>query len=120
VASLFAQIDGTIDVLVNNAGILEKDAPLHLQDPATWMKTWEVNINGTYLPTRAFLARRTDGVVINTSSAGALITWVICILFLTYVAWIFCLPVYQDCDQSHHRFSRQGIQRFKSLCLPSW
>lgn len=44
-----------LDVLVNNAGILEKMAVIGKSDPDTWWKTWEVDVKGTYLVTRAFL-----------------------------------------------------------------
>lgn len=44
-----------LDVLVNNAGIREGLKSLEQSEPSTWWSTWEVNVKGTYLVTRAFL-----------------------------------------------------------------
>lgn len=75
---------GRLDVLVNNAGTLEKLALIGQSDPSTWWSTWEVNVKGTYLVTRAFLelllgsnsgngARGLEGrkIVVNLTSRGA-------------------------------------------------
>jgi 3-oxoacyl-[acyl-carrier protein] reductase len=61
---------GRVDVLVNNAGIMDV-APFVAQDPATWREMIDVNIYGILTLTRALLpamlARRT-GRIINLSS----------------------------------------------------
>lgn len=54
-----------LDVLVNNAGILENYKLVDESDPSTWWLTWEVNVKGTYLVTRAFL-----GMLLNSGSDG--------------------------------------------------
>jgi hypothetical protein len=41
-----AEFGDSLDVLVNNAGILESWVPLGESDPSTWWKTWEVNLKG--------------------------------------------------------------------------
>lgn len=41
-----AEFGDSLDVLVNNAGILEPWVPLGESDPAVWWKTWEVNLKG--------------------------------------------------------------------------
>ncbi|GAA5920107.1 hypothetical protein JCM1841_004102 [Sporobolomyces salmonicolor] len=72
---------GEVDVLINNAGYLERCALIRDSDPADWIRTQEINMNGTYLATRAFLrAAHAKGTVndsskklaiINTSSIGS-------------------------------------------------
>lgn len=44
-----------LDVLVNNAGIIEGVVPIVESNPSTWWSSWEVNVKGMYLVTRAFL-----------------------------------------------------------------
>jgi NAD(P)-dependent dehydrogenase (short-subunit alcohol dehydrogenase family) len=64
----------SLDILVNNAGYLENWVPLAESDPVDWWRSWEVNIRGTHLMTRAFLPLLLNGsqkTVINTSSIGA-------------------------------------------------
>ncbi|KAK9370591.1 hypothetical protein V1509DRAFT_616248 [Lipomyces kononenkoae] len=63
-----------VDILVNNAGYLEDWKPMAETDPAEWWKTWEVNIKGVYLVTRAFLSlllRGSEKTIVNLSSIGA-------------------------------------------------
>ncbi|TGO31666.1 hypothetical protein BHYA_0449g00020 [Botrytis hyacinthi] len=65
VASASAKIEqsfGRLDILVNNAGRLENWFPLADTDPTSWWATWEVNVKGTYLMTRAFLPLLLRGV----------------------------------------------------------
>ncbi|KAI4097106.1 MAG: hypothetical protein LQ344_000515 [Seirophora lacunosa] len=65
---------GSVDVLVNNAGYLEKWLPIADSDPDEWWKTWEINIRGPYLMSRSFLPLLLKGsgkTVLNITSAGA-------------------------------------------------
>ena len=68
---------GRLDILINNAGYLERFVKVAESDPSEWWKGWEVNLKGTYLVTRAVLPvlLATDGglkTVLNVSSVGAL------------------------------------------------
>ena len=46
---------GTLDVVVNNARYLETWKPIAESEPGEWWKSWEVNVKGTYLVSRAFI-----------------------------------------------------------------
>ncbi|KAK9321521.1 hypothetical protein V1517DRAFT_326122 [Lipomyces orientalis] len=72
--ALVEQKFGRLDILVNNAGYLEEWKPLAKTDPAEWWKSWEVNVKGVYLMTRAFLPLLLQGgekTIVNVSSVGA-------------------------------------------------
>ncbi|KAF7523841.1 hypothetical protein PCG10_006369 [Penicillium crustosum] len=63
-----------LDILINNAGYLEKRAKIADSDPEEWWRTWNVNVLGPYLVTRAFLPQILKGgekIVVNLSSIAA-------------------------------------------------
>jgi len=71
------EFGGALDVLICNAGYLEKWLPVAESDPADWWKTYEINIKGTYLLNKFFiplLLRSEIKTSILTSSYGALHT----------------------------------------------
>lgn len=83
-ATLVRDTYGRLDVLVNNAASMERLALIGESDPSIWWSTWEINVKGTYLVTRAFLglilgsgisngAGELEGrkIVVNLSSRGA-------------------------------------------------
>jgi NAD(P)-dependent dehydrogenase (short-subunit alcohol dehydrogenase family) len=64
---------GPVDILVNNAGVAPS-APFEKTDPALWNSVLAVNLNGTYLATRAVLPgmlARGWGRVINVASIAS-------------------------------------------------
>jgi NAD(P)-dependent dehydrogenase (short-subunit alcohol dehydrogenase family) len=77
VAELFAAIDreiGSIDVLVNNAGVYGPKGPSEEVDLEEWMRAIEINLLGTFLPARQAITRmkpRKRGKIINLSGGGA-------------------------------------------------
>jgi 3-oxoacyl-[acyl-carrier protein] reductase len=64
---------GPVDVLVNNAGVIEPIAPIWEADPAVWARNIEVNLVGCFNGVRAVLARMIaggGGTIINVSSGA--------------------------------------------------
>lgn len=65
---------GRVDVLCNNAGVLDGYAPLLDTDEALWHRVIGVNLTGAFLVSRAFvpaMLERGSGVVINTASVSS-------------------------------------------------
>ena len=67
---------GRLDILINNAGVMEEFKPTLDSDPDHWWQTWTVNIRGTWLLTRALLPLMlkdddSDKQIIMLSSIGA-------------------------------------------------
>jgi len=65
---------GGVDVLVNNAGLIEPIGPLASSDPAAWGKVIDVNLKGVYHMARAALPHMHDkgaGSILTISSGAA-------------------------------------------------
>lgn len=65
---------GRIDVLVNNAGIVEPMLHFFEADEAWWRRIIDVNLTGHFLvshPTARIMAKQGQGCIINMSSGGA-------------------------------------------------
>ena len=64
---------GKVDVVVNNAALMENWASILDVDPDEWWRVWEVNVRGVFEVTRALLPlllRGTGKTVVNVGSQG--------------------------------------------------
>jgi 3alpha(or 20beta)-hydroxysteroid dehydrogenase len=67
---------GSLDVLVNNAGVQNPPATIEDTDPATWSRILAVNLTGTFLGVRAAapaLRRAGGGAIVNIASTMGLV-----------------------------------------------
>ena len=66
---------GRVDVLVNNAGVVEPIASVAESDPATWARNIAINLVGAFHPIRVLLPKMIaagGGTIVNVSSGAAL------------------------------------------------
>jgi NAD(P)-dependent dehydrogenase (short-subunit alcohol dehydrogenase family) len=65
---------GRLDVLINNAGVVEPIAHMMESDPAEWAKVIDINLNGVYYGMRAavpHMIKNGGGTVLTISSGAA-------------------------------------------------
>lgn len=75
VDALVAACDGSLSVLVNNAGIMDKFLPVGEVDDATWARVLDVNLTAPMRTTRAALPLMIasgSGSIVNVASEAAL------------------------------------------------
>ncbi|USP80132.1 uncharacterized protein yc1106_07406 [Curvularia clavata] len=70
-------LDGRIDILINNAGYFAELKAIQDIDPDKWWRNYEVNVKGPFLVFRAFhplLLKSSLKILINVVSVGAIMT----------------------------------------------
>lgn len=65
---------GTVDVLINNAGVIEPIGPLETSDPEGWGHVIDVNLKGVYYGARSalpYMIEQGGGSILTISSGAA-------------------------------------------------
>lgn len=67
--------NGTLDVLVNNAGVMDDFVPVHEVSDELWNRVMAVNVNGPFYACRLaipYMLKQSNGSIINIASVGGL------------------------------------------------
>ncbi|WP_299549735.1 SDR family oxidoreductase [uncultured Tateyamaria sp.] len=64
---------GSLNILVNNAGVIDPVARIENADPAAWSQVVDINLQGPFYAVRAVLPAMAEngGVIVNVSSGAA-------------------------------------------------
>lgn len=99
---------GKIDVLVNNAGVIEPIAPLIESDPHEWSKVVDINLKGVYYAIRSaapHMVKQGSGTIINISSGAAYMPLDGWSQYCTTKAGVLMLTQF-----GHHELAAQGVR----------
>lgn len=69
------ELFGTVDILLNTAGVLDDYLPLHETEEELWDRIWETNVKSMFTLTKLLLPELLDnrGTVINMASIAGLV-----------------------------------------------
>lgn len=69
------ELFGTVDILLNTAGVLDDYLPLHETEEKLWDRTWETNVKSMFTLTKLLLPEllANRGTVINMASIAGLV-----------------------------------------------
>ena len=89
---------GTIDVLINNAGIIDPIQRIEHSDPVAWGQLIDINLKGLYYGIRyalPFMKSNNGGTILNVGSGAA----------TTALRWLGSLLFFKSCSSSSNCLS---------------
>ena len=92
---------GRIDVLVNNAGVMDQNEAVGDLEDATWERVLGINLTGTMNMTRAAINNMVDGgggSIVNVASIGAITGSVAGVSYTVSKHGVFGLTRRQQCQ----------------------
>lgn len=108
------QLFDHIDILVNNSGVIMPSVEIERMSVEDWKKTFEVNVDGMFLVTRALkdMIVRCKGCIINNASIAGLHSYVI---GRSYAYSASKAAVVQFTRQMAKNYGEQGV-RVNCVC----
>jgi 3-oxoacyl-[acyl-carrier protein] reductase len=113
-ASIIAEVEtiGSLNILVNNAGVPEKLSSLRNQDLEDWQHVMDVNLRSVYLMSRAaagFMIPRGAGVIINIASVAGINTFSASHAYGVSKAAVVMLTKTLACELARYQIRVNGV-----------
>lgn len=104
---------GGIHILVNNAGGAPGPGPLHLMEESAWRRTLEINLNGTFLVSRAVVAKMLSqgegGAIVNVASKAGKVPRAFAGAYCVAKAAVIMLTRVQALELAPHRIRVNAV-----------